>query len=194
MKKSLDDVQEFHLVFDQQVLTRPTIPTSEVEDLRYNLVKEEAKEFLEALKAWDVVKMLDAHCDLIYVLNGTAHAFGYAHLVEQAWDLVHASNMAKSVPCVMCDGKKWVYRELTLGETTRTSVECPLCKGKGRIVRRRESDNKVLKPDGWREPDLASLVRDVLMPSDILECVFHKIRFSPAHHSICPMCKAGSSK
>lgn len=102
-------VEVFHKLFDQPV---NQAPTKEVVQLRANLIQEEAKEVLEELsniKASLIrkeagskdthayyeheVALLKELCDLLYVVYGTAVAFGYD--IDGAFEEVHRSNMSK---------------------------------------------------------------------------------------------------
>lgn len=125
-----DDVRAFHEACGLAVRDRPTAPGADLLILRRNLVREEAKELVEALEMGgppDLASM--AHvakemADVIVVVLGTAVSFGIS--MDEVWREVHYSNMAKRGP----DGK----------------------------VLRRE-DGKILKPPGWMPPDLGVVIR-----------------------------------
>lgn len=73
-------VGEFHRVFEHPIKNSPDVSVFEenpkLVSLRYALIEEETKEFIEAAKTKDVVEMVDALADIEYVVFGAGHAFG----------------------------------------------------------------------------------------------------------------------
>lgn len=100
MNKSLQQVKEFHELFDVPVLNKPELPEERFE-LRLNLIEEEFRELKEALYANDPVEVIDALADLKYVLNGAIIEFGMQDVFDEAFDRVHESNMSKACKSVM---------------------------------------------------------------------------------------------
>jgi predicted HAD superfamily Cof-like phosphohydrolase len=96
MNESLQKVKKFHEVFNSPFHETPTIPSIERCKLRINLLTEELKELSEAIENKDMVEMLDALCDIQYVLNGSILEFGMAGLFDEAFAEVHDSNMTKT--------------------------------------------------------------------------------------------------
>lgn len=92
-QKMLD---EFHKAAGDEKPRRPEFPSKEIIRLRKKLIKEECiVELNKAIRERDIVSVADAIADGIYVLYGTAWAFGldiYPILKE-----VHRSNMTKCV-------------------------------------------------------------------------------------------------
>jgi predicted HAD superfamily Cof-like phosphohydrolase len=100
-------VEEFHDVFKIGNRYEPTGTVSEDEFmLRYNLLKEENEEYLEACKRGDVVEIADALGDLLYITFGTILRHGLQHKIEEVFDEIHRSNMSK----LDADGKP-IFRE-----------------------------------------------------------------------------------
>jgi len=95
MKKQINQVRDFHHAFKSTVLETPTIPDFSRVYLRQNLLVEEVNELGVASSKGDIVEVMDAIIDSMYVLIGTAHEFGLAHLLEDCFDEVHQSNMSK---------------------------------------------------------------------------------------------------
>lgn len=58
-------------------------------DLRIKLIQEEAEEFLEAVKVENVVEVIDALCDLLYVTYGAADVFGCGMLDTEDYEKIH---------------------------------------------------------------------------------------------------------
>ena len=63
--------------------------------LRYNLIKEENEEYLEACKNGDIIEIADALGDQLYILFGTILKHGLQHKIEEVYDEIHRSNMSK---------------------------------------------------------------------------------------------------
>lgn len=94
-KTTLEQVQEFHETYGLPVEAAPNITDEKTNALRINLLAEELEELQEALKAGDIVEVLDALTDLQYVLDGAYLSFGLHSVKKEAFDEVHASNMSK---------------------------------------------------------------------------------------------------
>lgn len=77
MNKSFAQVLEFHSVFGHPIrsLLTPTVDVPE-KWLRFELLKEEIGEFMEAAKTVNLVEMADALGDIAYVTYGAALTFG----------------------------------------------------------------------------------------------------------------------
>ncbi|MBL7918195.1 MAG: nucleoside triphosphate pyrophosphohydrolase family protein [Bacteroidia bacterium] len=88
-------VEEFHEVF--QIGNANEIKLIDEKDytLRYNLIKEENEEYLEACKNGDIVEIADALGDQLYILFGTILKHGLHHKIEEVYDEIHRSNMSK---------------------------------------------------------------------------------------------------
>jgi predicted HAD superfamily Cof-like phosphohydrolase len=89
-------VEKFHDVFKIGNRYEPTaiVPESEYM-LRYNLIKEENEEYLEACKNGDLVEIADALGDQLYILFGTILRHGLQHKIEEVFDEIQRSNMSK---------------------------------------------------------------------------------------------------
>jgi phosphoribosyl-ATP pyrophosphohydrolase len=83
-------ITEFHEKFGHIIGTSPQIRRPE---LRAKLIREEAKETIDAIEADDLVGAVDGICDLLYVAIGTAIEFGLD--IEPFFDEVHRTNMSK---------------------------------------------------------------------------------------------------
>ncbi len=89
-------VEKFHDVFKIGNRYTPTaiVPENEYM-LRYNLIKEENDEYLEACKNGDIVEIADALGDQLYILFGTILRHGLQHKIEEVFDEIQRSNMSK---------------------------------------------------------------------------------------------------
>jgi len=100
MNKWQRDVEEFHRKFGLTVGETKRMRDAQ---LRCQLIREEADETCDALLDGSMTDTVDGLCDLIYVCLGTAVAFGID--LDEFWDAVHASNMAKEGGATRADGK-----------------------------------------------------------------------------------------
>jgi predicted HAD superfamily Cof-like phosphohydrolase len=107
-KDTLAIVKEWHEAFDVPVVDTPTLPAERIQ-MRLAILEEEVSELREAAEAGDMVEVLDALCDIQYVLDGTFLEFGLHPVKSDAMAEVHASNMSKlgadGKPVLREDGK-----------------------------------------------------------------------------------------
>ena len=95
MQKQLAQVATFQRAFGQNVETQPTLISKETAKLRYDLMKEENEEYLEAVENNDLVEVLDALTDQLYILCGTILEHGMQNIIEKCFEEVNSSNMSK---------------------------------------------------------------------------------------------------
>jgi predicted HAD superfamily Cof-like phosphohydrolase len=69
-------------------------------------MQEENEEYLNAAKENDIVEVVDALGDMLYILCGTILTHGMQHKIEEVFDAIQESNMSK----LNKDGKP-IYRE-----------------------------------------------------------------------------------
>lgn len=122
-----DAVKEFMSLNGQTIVNKPTVPSRDDIYLRCRLILEETTEFLEAnlIKTKeannlfqylafamneleklqnekvepidvDMVEVIDAITDIEYINLGTANTYGFN--VDEAFEIVHKSNMSKMFP------------------------------------------------------------------------------------------------
>ncbi|MFY8009528.1 MAG: hypothetical protein ACOVNW_07490 [Flavobacterium sp.] len=107
MQKQLNAVKEFHTAFGLGVSQEMKACLGEQKNtLRFNLMKEENEEYLEAVQNNDLVEIADALGDMLYILCGTILEHGLQHKIEAVFDEIQRSNMSKLDE----DGKP-IYRE-----------------------------------------------------------------------------------
>ena len=107
MQKQLEAVKEFHTAFkighsDHPIANLP----EEKKILRYNLMKEENEEYLEAVQNDDLVEIADALGDMMYILCGTIIEHGLQHKIEEVFEEIQRSNMSK-----LGENGQPIYRE-----------------------------------------------------------------------------------
>lgn len=96
MQKQLNAVKEFHTAFGLLVNEDPQGCLGEqINTLRYNLMKEENEEYLEAVRNNDKIEIADALGDMLYILCGTIISHGLQHKIEEVFDEIQRSNMSK---------------------------------------------------------------------------------------------------
>ncbi|MDQ3046147.1 MAG: nucleoside triphosphate pyrophosphohydrolase family protein [Bacteroidota bacterium] len=96
LKSKIGHVEKFHDAFRIGNRYNPTAVVPEKEYmLRYNLIKEENEEYLDACKSGDIVEIADALGDQLYILFGTIHRHGLQHKIEEVFDEIQRSNMSK---------------------------------------------------------------------------------------------------
>ena len=96
LKETLSAVETFHNAFKIPNNYEPTAQLSEADiTLRYNLMKEENEEYLEAAKNGDIVEIADALGDMLYILCGTIIEHGLQDKMEAVFDEIQRSNMSK---------------------------------------------------------------------------------------------------
>lgn len=95
LHEKIKSVEEFHNVF--KIGNADEVKLIEEKDytLRYNLIKEENEEYLDACKKGDIVEIADALGDQLYILFGTILKHGLEHKIEEVYDEIHRSNMSK---------------------------------------------------------------------------------------------------
>jgi predicted HAD superfamily Cof-like phosphohydrolase len=107
MKKQLDSVNQFHSSFGLGISDIPKATLGDnINLLRFNLMKEENEEYLEAAQRGDLTEVADALGDMLYILCGTILEHGLQYKIEEVFDEIQRSNMSKLGE----DGKP-VYRE-----------------------------------------------------------------------------------
>ena len=97
-------VKKFMQTFGQEVKLKPSFSTEKINDLRYNLVKEELEELKQAIVNKDLLEVADALTDIIYVTYGAGHAFGID--LDSCFEEVQNSNMSK-----LGDNGKPIYND-----------------------------------------------------------------------------------
>ncbi len=105
MKNKIKAVETFHNAFG---IKNRKIPTAKIPEmkLRFDLMDEENKEYLEAVKNNDLVEVADALGDMLYILCGTILVHGMQNKIEEVFNEIQKSNMSK-----LGENNKPIYRE-----------------------------------------------------------------------------------
>lgn len=110
MKNKLNAVALFHETFGMGVSKKMIADLGTSKNLlRFNLMDEENKEYLEAAENNDLVEVADALGDMLYILCGTILEHGMQHKIEEVFNEIQRSNMSKlgadGMPIYREDGK-----------------------------------------------------------------------------------------
>ena len=107
LAQTIHYVKAFHEAFKLPVRHEPPGLLSHQElTLRFNLMKEENEEYLEAAKNGDIVEIADALGDMLYILCGTINAHGLQDKIAAVFEEIQRSNMSK-----LDDNGEPIYRE-----------------------------------------------------------------------------------
>ena len=102
---NFEKVKIFMNTFGQEVKNKASFGTDQINQLRYNLIKEELEELRIAIEEKDLLEVADALTDILYVTYGAGHAFGID--LDKCFNEVQESNMSKPGE----DGKP-IYNEM----------------------------------------------------------------------------------
>ncbi len=107
MKAKIEAVEQFHNSFGLGVSENMKADLGTKKNmLRFNLMDEENKEYLEAANNNDMIEVADALGDMLYILCGTIIEHGMQYKIEEVFNEIQRSNMSK----LGQDGKP-IYRE-----------------------------------------------------------------------------------
>ncbi len=90
---NFEKVKIFMKTFGQEVKNNASFSSNKINQLRFDLIKEELNELKEALQNKDLLEVADALTDILYVTYGAGHAFGIN--LDKCFDEVQQSNMSK---------------------------------------------------------------------------------------------------
>lgn len=107
MNKIIKHVEIFHDSFGIKNNYQPTVDLTQEEiKLRFNLMKEENEEYLEAALNGDLIEVADALGDQLYILCGTILKHGLQYKIEEVFEEIQRSNMSK-----LDENGKPIFRE-----------------------------------------------------------------------------------
>ena len=146
----VDEVEVFNNTFGKPNNYSPVIPNDKkLTDFVVNFIKEETDELAEAIENKDIVEVLDAICDLLYVAIGNATmVFGVKDRLMDAFAEVQASNMSKTCATVE-------EAEETIRVRSEEHGPCYYKEVEGVYIVYRESDDKVMKSVNYFRPNLS---------------------------------------
>lgn len=147
----VDQVEEFNNVMGKPNNFTPIIPQNRKEWMFvHDFVLEEVKEYKEACETGDIVGVLDAACDLMYVAVGNLIMLhGLKDKFPQAFAEVQASNLSKVCKTEEEAQKTVEVRALSQGEP------CHYEKVGEYYIVYRTRDKKVMKSVNYFPPNLS---------------------------------------
>lgn len=96
MKDKIEAVKAFHKAFKLSYRETPQADLGvEKNMLRFQLMREENEEYLEAANNDDLVEVADALGDMLYILCGTIIEHGFQHKIDEVFNEIQRSNMSK---------------------------------------------------------------------------------------------------
>jgi predicted HAD superfamily Cof-like phosphohydrolase len=104
--EKIKSVEEFHDIFKIGNSSEMKLIDERDYTLRYNLIKEENEEYLEAAERGDIVEIADALGDMLYILCGTINAHGLQQYMAPVFEEIQRSNMSK-----LDENGQPIYRE-----------------------------------------------------------------------------------
>ena len=145
----VDEVETFNNTFGKPNNYTPIVPNDKkLTDFVVKFIKEETDELAHAIEQKDIVEVLDAICDLLYVAVGNATmVFGLKDKLMDAYAEVQASNMSKSCASIEEAQRTIAARSIEHGPCYFQPVG-------NRFVVYRESDDKVMKSVNYFAPNL----------------------------------------
>lgn len=96
-------VEQFMRAAGEPVQASPGHPSIQERELRINLITEELQELRST---HSLVMIADAIADLLYVVYGTAAAYGFD--AQKLFDEAHRSNMTKFIDGHKREDGKWI--------------------------------------------------------------------------------------
>ena len=90
---NFEKVGKFMKTFGQEVKSKSSLSSDEINNLRISLIEEELLELKHAIDQKNLLEVADALTDLLYVTYGAGHAFGIN--LDKCFDEVQKSNMSK---------------------------------------------------------------------------------------------------
>jgi predicted HAD superfamily Cof-like phosphohydrolase len=107
LRETIAHVEEFHASFKLNRENEPTGSIAErLHQLRFELMKEENDEYLEAARRGDLVEVADALGDMLYILCGTIISHGLQEKIAEVFVEIQRSNMSK-----LDENGQPIYRE-----------------------------------------------------------------------------------
>jgi predicted HAD superfamily Cof-like phosphohydrolase len=144
----INEVEIFNKLFGKLNNYTPTIPEKMERDFIYNFILEELDEYKEAAEDGDIIGVLDAFCDIMYVLSAGIMAYGLKDKFIEAYGEVQASNLSKSCSTEEEADATAKFRAAASGRP------CHFEKRSNKYVVYRSEDRKVQKSLSYFAPNL----------------------------------------
>ena len=150
----INEVEKFNHLFGKLNNYTPTIPEKMERDFIYNFILEELDEYKAAAEKGDIVEVLDAFCDIMYVLSAGIMAYGLKDKFLDAYNEVQESNLSKS-----CSTEEEADATAKF-RAAATQRPCHFEKRGDKYVVYRSEDRKVQKALSYFPPNLRQFFTD----------------------------------
>ena len=90
---NFEKVKTFMKTFGQEVKEKSSFSSDKINELRFNLIKEELEELRIAIDTKNLVEVADALTDILYVTYGAGYAYGID--LDKCFKEVQRANMSK---------------------------------------------------------------------------------------------------
>ena len=144
----ISEVEEFNQTFGKLNNKIPTIPEKMERDFIYNFIQEELDEYKEAADDGDIIGVMDAFCDIMYVLSAGIMAYGLKDKFLASYNEVQQSNLSKSCATEEEADATAKFR------TAASQRPCHFEKRGDKYVVYRSEDRKVQKSLSYFAPNL----------------------------------------
>jgi predicted HAD superfamily Cof-like phosphohydrolase len=137
MKEQLEKVKTFQKKFNSTFNENPSFISGNEYHLRYKLLSEENQEYFDACVKGDLVEILDAVTDQLFIVLGTAISHGLQDKLKDAFNEVYNSNMSK------------------LDKNGNAIIN-----GKNGVLDKTKPIGKILKSNEYFEPNLKQFINE----------------------------------
>lgn len=145
----VSEVEDFNNAMGKPNNYIPTIPSEKEWRFVYDFILEELEEYREACESGDIVGVLDAIGDLLYVAVGnSAMLHGLKYKIQDAYQEIQASNLSK------CCETEELAKETAKVRSEELNIETHYEKVGDTYVVYRSSDRKVMKSINYFKPNL----------------------------------------
>ncbi len=108
MNDELELVRRFHEKFQVPILAGPTLIAADRSQLRYKLMADEVKEYLDGVAASDLPNIALELADVLFAVYGTILEHGLQDKMPAVFRAVYDSNMSKTYsPAKMLKGPEY---------------------------------------------------------------------------------------
>ncbi len=147
----LKSVIHFNKVFGHPVNDTPVAQPIQLVRNKIKYIQEELEELDQATQMSNLIEVLDALVDIDYFNMGIVAAFGLQDKYNEAFEIIHESNMSK-----LCKSIQEV--EQTYDKMKKIGIECYHKEVEDNVwaVYNKEND-KIMKSVNYKEPDLTVL-------------------------------------
>lgn len=136
MRDKINKLEIFQKSFNSTFSDEPVLLAPKDYELRFKLMKEENKEYLQASQDGNMVEVADALGDQLFVLLGTIVSHGMQHIIDDVFNEITASNMSK------------------LDENGK-----PIINGQNGVLEEDKPLGKVLKSTNYWKPNLQKFLK-----------------------------------